>query len=328
MSKNRKKVFVTFYLALVSAIILAVASFAWMSLSSSPVVSDLSLTIVSDNALEIAPDVDGTPGEWGSILDLSDPSKSVTSLQPVTFSAEQFAFQIVKYSMDGLTSQTVPIRLADQDFMTASGSSAAADAEVSSQYVYTCSFYVRTEATNCIVSLSSPKQTDSEHPDGRGSFLVSEPIWDSSANAHVAGGNGAENAFRMGFFIPGNAIQPDVFVIYEPNADGGFGTATYSIDGSDKLLEGNCKLIKQKCTTFIDFDPADPDRVLYSQGDFYDEDTTLFKLNAGEEKRITLFLWLEGQDDDCDNTLSEGRVLSNLQFTAIENTEDFPIFPD
>lgn len=113
MDKKRKKIFMIFYIVLISFVVLVAVSYAWMTMSSTPTVSDLALALVSDNALELAPDVGGVPGNWGSLIDLSDLPEEKTVLRPITFSAEKFAFLAPKYGLDGRPYFSEPNVLAD-----------------------------------------------------------------------------------------------------------------------------------------------------------------------------------------------------------------------
>ena len=328
MSGNRKKTMFAFYIILVSLIILAASSYAWMTISAAPIVSDLTMSVTTDNKLELAPDVDGAPGEWSSILDLSDPSGSIPVLKPVTFSAEQFGFLAPHYGLDGRVAFVDPIRLMDlNDEDVTHGVSAAADTDASRDYLFSCDFWIRAESTDTVVSLTQARVREQEEL-GNGTFVIGEPIWNTETILHEERGNGAQNAIRVAFLVDKTEKDPyRTFVIYEPNADANGERITYSTDGEDLPLESEFKLIRQRASTFTETDPVLRDTVLYSPGEFYEEDDlALFNLFRGEPRHVTMFVWLEGQDPDCQNTISEGRVFANIQFHGEQ--KDSPIYPD
>ena len=57
-------------------------------------------------------------------------------------------------------------------------------------------------------------------------------------------------------------------------------------------------------------------RLIRSAGDFT-TDTTLFELEPTELAKITVYIWLEGQDVDCTNEIGhEAQLLISLQFAG------------
>ena len=327
MKDNRKKMISALYITVIALVIFAAASFAWMSYSSTPTVSELDLSVITDDALEIAPDVDGTPGVWSSILDLSDLSGE---LRPITFSAEEYSFLIADYGIDGRVDFSSPIRLMElSKYNESRGNFTAADAELLADYIIIYDFWLKCDASSCSVVLSPPVyRTETEL--GSGTFVIGEPVWDESTFLHKETGSGAENAIRIGFLVESSESDPtDHFVIYEPNADThGDDAITYSTDDGGGALEGSYKLIRQRKSVWSECDPVLKDSVVYSVGDFMSENCSLFKLTAGEMRHITMFIWLEGQDADCRNSISRGRVFSNIQFGADQNDDDNPIRPE
>ena len=328
MSGNRKKTFIVFYITLISLILLAAASYAWMSISAALITSNLMMSVTADDKLELAPDVDGAPGEWSTILDLSDPSGAVPVLKPVAFSAERFAFLIPHYGLDGRVARTEPIRLIDLDEENVTHDVfVAADADTSRDYLFYYDFWMRAVSTNTItVSLSTAAIREQKEL-GNGTFVIGEPAWDPDAVRHEESGKGAQNAIRIGFLIDRTENDPNrYFIIYEPNADANGDRTTYSTDGEEIPLEGGFKLIRQKESTFSETDPVLRTAVLYSPGEFYDDDLSILKLYHGESRHVTMFVWLEGQDKDCSNAISEGRIFANIQFSG--KGEGSPIYPD
>jgi len=325
---NRKKTFIALYVTLISFVVLVMTSYAWMTFSSSPIVSNLAMSIVTENALVLAPDVDGTPGEYGSILDLADVYGGLDiSLEPVTFSADEMTFYAPRYGLDGRTSFNNPIALFDLSD-NARDTKATAEAAVSRGQMLIYTFWMRTDSSDCVVQLKQTAQQN-EGDLGSGTFVIGEPAWDAEAVQHYETGNGAQNAIRMAFwFAPNETNENSVLVIYEPNADSsGSVVSTYSMDGDGKLLEGENKLIQQASSSFAETNPVLHDTVLYTPGDFITEDVSLFELPAGIDQQVIMFVWLEGQDADCNNTISAGAIFANVQFEAsLQSLE--PISPD
>ncbi len=90
---------------------------------------------------------------------------------------------------------------------------------------------------------------------------------------------------------------------------------TPSIDGTEGLIDEEW-LICQTTTYWSEADPVQRDLYYQTMGEFTTQ-TQLFKLNAEQIVRIDLYLWLEGQDVDCDNRIGqEAQVMANIQFDA------------
>lgn len=68
-----------------------------------------------------------------------------------------------------------------------------------------------------------------------------------------------------------------------------------------------------------DYD-ADGNQIL--QGKTSDEVVFFLNLKPSQERHVRLYIWLEGQDIDCTNEISRGRLLANLQFTGVEKRNE------
>ena len=332
-SAKGRKAFYLLIVSIISVVALTAASYAWMTISSTPTVTDLAFTVITESALELAPDEGGKPkDEWGTIMDMGtgeeeDDSKEI-GLQPITYIASEDAFFAYRYGLDGRIDGNSRTRLTDTNGALLP-EFAAEDGE--SGYLYICDFWIRTNASDCIVALAAPMERE-DGKLGAGTFLVGEPVWDGATVTHKDEGNGAQFAMRLALRVDpvddfGDVDDP-AMILYEPNADGGIGlTETKSANGNG-LLQGNNPLLQQSVSTWKEATPVVKDTVLYTPGDFITEDLAMFPLKAGHARHVTLYMWLEGQDADCNQTINAGRILANLQFTAITNGEDRPLRPE
>lgn len=324
---NGHKLNTAFIILLVCVMLLTTSSLAWMTMASTLRVSNLSLSVCTQNALMIAPDVDGKPGEWGTILDLTEYSKLFGALKPATFVASEMMFYSPSYGLDGRISE-VSKKLIDENGALLPEFSAADEKQKEDGRLYVVDFWMKTESNDTWVSLSEPVNREAETL-GSGTFVVGEPVW--GGGSHTEEGNGTESAVRMALRVKKNGVidevtqQPEdtgdeLMIIYEPNADGGGGLQeTQSIKGGK--LNGDLKLIQQKKSTWKDKSPALKDEVDYTVGEFMTEDTSLFYLHSNQPRHMYLYFWLEGQDADCTNALfaEGGKLLANLQFHGDPN---------
>lgn len=347
MSKRRKTT-IALYATVISLVLLTASSYAWLTISNRPAVSDLALTIATEYHLELAPDIGGQPGEYGSLLDFTKESEGKSALRPVTYDAERDSFLAPSYGDDGRVARLTPLSENYMDRFIREG-----DKEATS-CIYISDFWIRAANANCDVLLT-PAIDREDGQLGSGTFLVGEPVWDEKTFTHTDAGNGAQYAVRIGLRVDeetdeeGNVISAPAFFIYEPNADGGNGRLltqdpeeiilrdTYGISGLP--LQGENRLLQQYCTTWEEETPILKDSVHYHLGDFvgqdYDadgnqilqgktSDEVVFFLNLkpSQERHVRLYIWLEGQDIDCTNEISRGRLLANLQFTGVEKRNE------
>ena len=91
--------------------------------------------------------------------------------------------------------------------------------------------------------------------------------------------------------------------------------ATPSIDGTDSLVPED-RLIRQSASTWSEVDPVEHGKVLHTLGEF-EKEPKLFNLGVQEIVRMDLYIWLEGQDVDCDNRIGrDAQISANIQFYA------------
>ena len=328
-SANGRKALYLLIISIILMVALTVASYAWMTLSSTPSVTDLGLTVITESALELSSDNGGKPaGDWTTIMDLADVMRDI-ELKPITYSASRDAFFAPRYGFDGRVSAAAGIRLTDEKGALLP-EFAAADGQ-SNGYLYIYDFWIRTNSSDCTVALTAPVDRE-DGKLGAGTFLVGEPVWNASSVSHTNAGNGAQFAMRMAFRVDSVDDQGDIdesaMILYEPNADGGKGySLTESADGNG-LLQGSNPLIQQAVSTWKETNPVLRDSVIYTHGDFMTEDLSLFKLKTGHARHVTLYIWLETQDYDCTNDISAGRILANVQFDGITDEKENNIRPD
>ena len=300
------------YILLILTVLFTSATYTWFTISKTPWVSDMSIYINSPIGLELA--IDPTADEWTQQLDISRLLNNVRSLRPVTWSEENGRFYGANYSLDGrLTGEWEP--LSDQQH----GSPDNYD-----MHYIAATIYARC-GQKMEVSLS-PAVDVAEGVRGSGTFVIGKPTWNAEEIRHENGGKGTELAIRVGFLVQKTQLdgtpkeETPVFYIYEPNSDthkdGSTGYIdTPSIDGTNGLIESD-HLIQQTTSTWKESDPVEQNVVIRSAGDFT-TDTKLFELQPTELAKITVYIWLEGQDVDCTNEIGEeAQLLISLQFAG------------
>lgn len=309
--KKRTKIAIYFYVVLVLLLLLTVSSYTWFARSRLNRVSNMSIYVNTPMGLEISTDVSGT--EWGQQISYIDMMNEVAPLRPVTYSDENDSFFAAVYDIDGrLTGKWLP--LSDER---------NANRNNYEGYYVIATFFARSDE-RANVSLAPAVAVDGGE-DGSGTYLIGVVEWDAEKLSHWNVGEGAENAVRVGIKVTrldeNNAPTEEepIFYIYEPNCnkhyDGSYGYVnTPSIDGTDSLIpSGN--IIKQTATVWEESDPVERDKQIFYFGEFLTP-VDLFTIDKNEVVMIQLYIWLEGQDMDCNNSIKEAQIMANIQFLA------------
>ena len=310
LEMHRQRIVWLLLLLLMLMPLCTMATYAWFSISRTPKVSDMEMTINCNTGLQIAWSADAPEEEWGHHLSFADVVPQDTLLTPVTWVDSENAFYTTLYGYDGRTF-ALDRKLSDTE-----------DANTEEGHYVAFSFYGRTDEHTDISFV--PATTDH---DGRrtGTYLTGLLEWDDRNKCNYDAGLGAQYAVRMGLRITkldadGNEVER-IFFIYEPNADmhadGTRGyVATPSADGTDHLVSED-RLFIQSATFWNERDPILKDDVYWQMGEFEGE-TFLFDITADEMVRFDVYLWLEATDVDCVNTVIRGdpKIEAFLQLLA------------
>ena len=314
MPRKRGKKFLIVYAYVVSIllILMTVSSYAWLRLTRTPRVSNLSIYVNTFAGLEIA--VDPRSDEWSQQLAYGDLVPEGCELRPATWSDKEQRMYGARYDLYGqLKENWLP--LTDE---------ANANNTTQSNYYCVANFYARTGAKTQ-VSLA-PALAINDGFAMSGTYLMGKPNWNSTKICHENMGDGAENAIRIAINVirldsEYNPTGEQEFFIYEPNSDshndGTFGyLPTPSIDGGETLTDPE-KIITQTVSRWGDNVPVQHDLLRYHAGSFDGEGSVeLFTMDADEVVQIRILIWLEGQDIDCTNMISNAAIIANLQFDA------------
>ena len=302
-----------FIVLIVLLVLLSTATYTWFAISKTPVVNNAEIYINSNSGLSLSWDLNDEEG-WVQELNYNERFTENSILKPVTYSYENDCFYAANIGLDGRL-DGIGVKLSDEK---------NTNRDTINGYYIKATFYA-TAAGMLKVSLASPDFQNE-------SYVVGTPTWDDEEVIHVNGGGGAQYAIRIGLRItPVNKKGEPIpqkkarFVIYEPNAvnyanyKGDYVTeyiSTPSIDDESRGLVPEENLIRQTMTLWTEADPVQKDVVVYKYGQFLD-DATLFELENGETVKIELYLWLEGQDEDCTNRIGEAaRIFSSIRLYA------------
>ena len=314
-TKNSKLTLILlFYVLIILMSLLTVASYTWFSLSRTPRVSDMNMYINAQTGMELS--ADPLAEEWKLQLDFRDLVDVTAPLRPLTWSDKEQQFYAAVYGIDG--------RLTDIPSWQPLTDERNANKDNLDGYYIKVTFFARTDVT-MDVSLSPAVEVD-EGINGSGTYVIGTPLWDSQRVIHNNGGQGAENAIRIGLRITpvDETGEPrdgtSEFFIYEPNTDSHIDEttdyiATPSIDGTENLIDED-HLILQTASVWSEAYPVQRNVVIKELGEFEEDMPPLFSMEAGDMVMIDLYIWLEGQDVDCTNEINEAQILASIQFAG------------
>ncbi|MBQ6829819.1 MAG: hypothetical protein IJO59_01695 [Clostridia bacterium] len=314
--QKRKKRFLIIALFLMVWILLplcVVATYTWLSISKTPKVSDMEMTINSGTGLELAWSVNAPEEEWGQQLNFTDAVTNDPILLPVTRSQQDDCFYAARFGADG---RIIDVGTALSDDKDANGRDG---------YYVKFTLYARTDE-NVRVQLKDGSVTADGNGLG-GTYVIGTPVWDAEETRHADAGRGAQYATRVGLRVTpldtdGAPRGASEFYVYEPNADRHNGAQTGFVDtpsvSGAPHLTARERLIRQTAFTWRESTPVEHDVLAWEAGAFEDE-ATLFTLDAQEKVQLDVYVWLEGNDADCVNAFgSEAALLTaNLQFEAL-----------
>ncbi len=253
MNKNKTKLLMAAVMLTLSVVLLAGASLAWFTMSTSPEVTGMQVTLFTDRALLVARDELNAEGEltFDQSISLGDLFEDLAPLKPIS-TADGVNWFIPEYHpTTGELLSPAEFKLANIDvnanvkMVYADGSPLSeADAFIAGNngYFVYCDFWLKTEYEDgCDVTLSAPNivlgnrdnahleswETDLNHRHHGvfGSYALAmyeknEDEATNTANPVYRIDNNVQTALRIGFIIyDENGNPEDRFVIYEPNAD-------------------------------------------------------------------------------------------------------------
>ena len=273
--------------------VLSTATYAWLSHSKTPRVTNLSILAGGPGVLQIADANANGPLEYGTKLDLSKAlgasEMETMVLNPVT-------------TKDG-TTFFAPIYTGN----TVVNVKAITDEELlHTKYVYEKVFYLKASPNPNLdeesIIISEGKMYDI--------FLIGPAISLEHKGTHVYQaedakgssvlGDTAVNAIRISF-----ELEDGTVVIYEPNSNVS-NNDTHRAEDRVKDEYGNYATIKQ-----------------YKNGKFInsnngDDSPILFTIEEGKDVKVTMRVWIEGTDLDCTDSIELDKITAMFEFMSTE----------
>ena len=286
--RNWKDIRNAFVMFCVMVAMLSTASFAWFTLTSSPTVTNLQMTAAADGGLKISKD--GTT--YVNAIDLKDKSNGADAnpwkLTPVSVKDATANFYLPVYGATEVTGlETSP--LADNQL---------------DGYVAKYEYWLKSEKGDVDVGIIAANVTTLTGSigiaaDGSKANLAGSFVRPSTVNTTSSAAENAANAVRIGFH------DGTKMYIYEPN--------------QEQHTTGTVTRFLSPSVSIPTVDVASKTDGSFSTGAGTATNTSKALFKVGEAgKKITMYIWLEGTDEDCVDQIKTDEIEAQIQFTAIK----------
>lgn len=324
--KKSKKIFIAILMILFTGVILTASTYAWFTANKTVTVSEIDVNVTTSQGLQISADA----VKWKTVISNDD-------ITGVTYDG----------STNQLPGQTASIKPTSTvgEIDTATGFMKMFVGDVTSDatgnYILTATQSIETKSTTTgdFVVFDLFFQTNA---------AATVYLTSNSTVGSVGTATGIQNASRVGFVVQGHAaagtdaatiraLKSDgtvPAVIWEPNNDVHTAAAVkhafdvYEIStqqaGAPKLAykgvkkdiskTANIPLNSAETEYFADVTPNISTTVAGIPKEKYER---VFDLEAGVTK-VRIYMWVEGQDVDCEDNASGGSVAYNLQFSTLD----------
>lgn len=342
--QKRRSLRVTLLLVLLTAILLVSSSYAWFTANQTVTVNELEVNVAAQNGLQIS--VDGI--NWKSVISKDElVQTAVTSTYPTAVNKIPSTLAPVS-TIGDIDTTTGYMKMFNGNVVDGEDGNPILTAEQSEETADSTNYYIAFDLflsvqkttklymTGTSNVVSTDATTKGMENAARVAFVDQGYTAAGSPTSTIQGLKGATNASRY---------------IWEPNYDThtaagvANGNAVYgsnltiSTEEQAKLTDGTLKEIKDRAQLAyhgVKADIADTAKVKldetttdtnsglfsavttsYATKKGFTDQVEIFTLQPGITK-VRVYMWIEGQDIDCENNASGSNIAYNLQFTIAE----------
>ena len=342
MAKNNKKrrsrkILLALLMLLLTFVTLSTSTYAWFTANKTVTVSTINVNVAASNGLQIS--VDGL--EWKSVITNEDIIKTIGAETTYTSTANTNQLPSLATSLAPVsTVGTIDTNGMMEMFLGEVGSDAAGNYQLTA----TKSTETRTTEDGDFVVFDLFFQVQEET-----TIYLTNNSKVAAGGVQPGGGNtGIQNAARVGFIVEGttaagsakDTIQSlktnsGTAIIWEPNTDVhteaavAHALSTYNVTttvaNADQLPYngikaeipgGSPQALNSTNATY--FSAVTPTLATTAAGISADNYLQAFTIGVGITK-VRVYMWVEGQDVDCENMASGGQVAFDLQFSSNKN---------
>src|SRR5574344_1681859 len=337
---NKKRLLILLLLLLLTGIMLTTSTYAWFTANQTVSVSNIRVNVAAQNGIQIS--ANGTT--WKSILQTTDITgahanqyttsvnqipdvlEPVSTVQTVTAGKMEMWYGEVKTNAGGdyILTDTASVET-ESNGPTSTGKFIAFDIflKVTQQtqvYLSSASGITTDDVTDTgiknaarieFITLGNVANGTAlatiQALDGTAEGYPTKLMWEPNWDAHTAAGQtNANDVYGITTNVSPTAASNTASVPYD-----GVKAAVAEADNI-KLNEATAAL---HATQFASVTPDIKTRAAWT-GTTTPTYENLFILKAGITK-VRIYVWVEGQDVDCENTASGGNIIFNLQITTV-----------
>lgn len=329
-NRRRKKLFLAILMILFTGVLLTTSTYAWFTANKTVTVSQIDVNVAAENGLQLS--VDGT--NWKPVITNADIDAAISTYPTAVNQLPKKANSIVPVSTAGIVDGATgflnmyagSIETKDDHYILTTQKSTETNTSNSGQFIAFDLFFRTTSDAQIYLS-------------------------DASHVRNLEGANGLQNAARIAFLTQGHAAigtelssiqtmkasDATGLMVWEPNYDvhtdsgvknalDNYQISTSKTGGSQleyvgvkaEIAAGDDVRLNSKDTKY--FGAIKPGLATTEAGIPKSDYLDVFKLSAGITK-IRVYMWIEGQDVDCENDASGSTISFNLQFTMNEKGE-------
>ena len=312
--KISKQTAMTLAMIGVSTFVISVATYAWFLISNTPKIVSAEFTADTIGNLQISnvKDDNGTdkPEAYKTSINLfdgvSDDDRAKLYLSPVT-TEDGFSFYKPIYGSDGTVQKLEALKEDTTDEKK----------ELNTKYVYEKKFFLRAGASGA--DSSSKAKTYNIYLAGQTTdeAAKSNPTFDENYGSFLlnsAGGSKtAANAVRVSFKFKDTVTGETA--IYEPNFDKHNGGITGEGGNMSDYANpegknyGKYTTIQQYSNKSFDISGSDGTK---------EKSKAICSIKEGKDIEVTMRIWIEGMDEDCDNDIAANKMKGQIQFVSKE----------
>ena len=329
--RKKKRLLLLFLLLLVTGILVGTSTYAWFTANKTVAVNDITVNVAAQNGIQVS--VDGT--SWKSIIQTTDLLNASTKYTGAVNQIPSTANSIVPVSTVGNINTNGRMEMFVGDVKT--------DTDTGDYILTATQENEANGTTGSFIAFDLFFKVDDDTP------VYITP--NSGVSTSDVNDTGIKNAARIGFVMLGNtAAGSDLATIqgmnagstatkyiWEPNYDvhtaagvsnayDTYGITTSQAGGSALAYSGVKAAIADTNKVFLKV--ANPATHATTYGTYFDQVTPDFKtVNAFDAKfsaftftkgitKVRIYMWVEGQDVDCENGASGGNVTYSLQITS------------
>ena len=318
-TERKGKLRYSLLLLLLLAILLISSTYAWFTANTTVEVSELQVNVQAQNGLQIS----ANATEWKSILSNTDITNAAyegcINQVPATMEALSTAGNVTAGDLDMFYGEVNPDD--EGDYALTAQAEPIATKGTNGRYI-AFDVYMRVDS-NSDLKLTSASYVNS---------TTNKGLQNASRVAFLVQGHVGLEEEATSLYDDKNGTASELY-IWEPNYDthtaaavqNAFNTYGTSInttdvqqpyDGVSAAIADPIKLREANATANSgNFATVTPK---ISTTTVFDEDQPMFNLQAGVTK-VRVYMWVEGQDLDCENNASGSDVQYSLQFTIGED---------